>query len=506
MKTMKDCRKLLCLPFLLAAIVLACQDETAENAATGLRTAEQNATIEKAKAIFERKSPDFPVIQSRSAEGVEKGIVFEPVWGEAFVAKHNDGSTTVETHIRLSQPFHMVPQDSREAYERTKDNRYLQHLSRAVVLMKDDGSTPHTFLMSIVGSKEYMEEHDFQLWEVSYGHIPEDFSGQILYHSLDGTFVNGWYVEEGNKYSTCEPISEEDANLLSRASITECKLLEGYKYYWLCSKEGGYFYKTYENEEEYNPKDTTNTKKNINCNGPYQEHTNYTICSVIDTTGITAGSPSVNGGYYVATADASRLFTSYSSFELRNQLKGFISFMEYNDDASKAVLDYVENTISSIYQKLNVQIDTTQTVGVRYSSSDNTVYFKSASHYSDLALYEEVIHAAQRVVYADYYEGPFNIEFEAKLIIDYVRLSEGNKGHTDMAANMEYAELELQDGSVKTLSAWLRGLSFSYFEVVDFWGYMNIWKEISLEYQNYMMGLRMQPKLIFPIIDEINDN
>lgn len=180
--------------------------------------------------------------------------------------------------------------------------------------------------------------------------------------------------------------------------------------------------------------------------------------------------------------------------------------MEYNDDASKAVLDYVENTISSIYQKLNVQIDTTQTVGVRYSSSDNTVYFKSASHYSDLALYEEVIHAAQRVVYADYYEGPFNIEFEAKLIIDYVRLSEGNKGHTDMAANMEYAELELQDGSVKTLSAWLRGLSFSYFEVVDFWGYMNIWKEISLEYQNYMMGLRMQPKLIFPIIDEINDN
>lgn len=495
---MENSRKLLWLPFLLVAIVLACQDETAENAATGLRTAEQNATIEKAKAIFDRKSPDFPVIQSRSAEGVEKGIVFEPVWGEAFVAKHNDGSTTVETHIRLSQPFHMLPQDSREAYERTKDSRYLQHLSRAVVLMKDDGSTPHTFLMSIVGSKEYMEEHDFQLWEVSYGHIPEDFSGQILYHSLDGTFVNGWYVEEGNKYSTCEPISEEDANLLSRAAITECKTVSSYKYYWLCRKNNEFTYKTYENE------DTVGTV--IYCNGPYQEPTSFTVCSVIDTTGIVAGTPSTNGGYYVATSDYSRLFTSYSNYNLSNQLKGFISFMEYNDDASRAVLDYIENTISSMYQKLNVQIDTTQTVDIRYSSSDNTVYFKSANHYSDLALYEEVIHAAQRVVYADYYEGPFNIEFEAKLIMDYARLSNGYQGHTDLAMNMAYVEVELQDGSSKTMAKWLDDLNYSYFDVNDFWEYMNTWKGISATYQNYMIGLRMYPKLLVPIIDVINDN
>lgn len=180
--------------------------------------------------------------------------------------------------------------------------------------------------------------------------------------------------------------------------------------------------------------------------------------------------------------------------------------MEYNDVASKAVLDYIENTISSLYQKLNVQIDTTQSADVRYSPSNNTVYFKSVNHYSDLVLYEELIHAAQRVVYSDYWEGPFNIEFEAKLIMDYARLSSGSKGHTDLAANMEYAELELQNGSVKTMSAWLRDLPYSYFEIADFWGYMNIWKDISLEYKDYMMGFRMEPKLIFPIIDEMNDN
>ena len=209
---MKSKKTLFALPLLLGALILSCQDEMSGRLEDKVQDAAINAAIEKAKAIFEQKSPDFPVIQSRSADGVEKGIVFEPTWGEAFVSEHPDGSTTVETHVLLSQPFHLSSQDSQKAYERTKDRRYLQHLSRAVVLMKDDQSTPHAFLMSIIGSKKYMEEHDFQLWDVSYGNIPKDFSGQILYHALDGSFVNGWYVEEGHKYSTCEPISEEDEN------------------------------------------------------------------------------------------------------------------------------------------------------------------------------------------------------------------------------------------------------------------------------------------------------
>ena len=496
-EVMKNKRLLFALSLLLGAIILSCQDEMSGRLGEKEQNAAINVTIEKAKAIFESKSPDFPVIQSRSAEGVEKGIVFEPTWGEAFVSEHKDG-TTVETHIRLSHPFHMLPQDSRSAYERTRDGRYLQHLSRAVVLMKDDQSTPHAFLMSIIGSKKYMEEHDFQLWDVSYGNIPKDFSGQILYHALDGTFVNGWYVEEGHKYSTCEPVSEEDANLLSRASITECKTIDSFKYYWICKKTSGKMYETYENE------DTVNTVEY--CNGPYRENIKFKVCSVIDTTGVSAGTPSSSGGQYVATQDASRLFSSSSISPLRNQLRGFISFMEYKDDASRAVLDYIENTISSMYQKLNVRIDATQAVDVRYSSSDNTVYFKSENHYSDLALYEEVIHAAQRVVYADYYEGPFNIEFEAKLIIDYARLSSGSKGHTDLAANMEYAEVELQNGSFKTMAEWLDDLSYSYFDVNDYWEYMNVWSEISTIYRNYMMGLRMHPKLLVPIIDVINGN
>ena len=178
---MKNKNLLFAFLLLFGVLLFSCLDEATEAAENNVDKVVYNATIEKAKAIFESRSPDFPVIQSRSADGIEKGIIFEPTWGEAFVSEHNDGSTTVETHVLLSQPFHILPQESQEAYERTKDGRYMQHLSRVVVLMKDDESTPHSFLMTIVGSKKYMEEHDFQLWEVSYGNIPEDFSGQILY-------------------------------------------------------------------------------------------------------------------------------------------------------------------------------------------------------------------------------------------------------------------------------------------------------------------------------------
>ena len=117
---------LICLPFLLGGIVVSCQDDLSDS----VKLEEQKALkaeVEKAKKVFEDRSPDFPTIQSRTVDGVEKGIVFEPVWEEAFSSNHADGSVTVETHVRLSQPFHVLPQDSKEAYEQTNDDRYLRY-------------------------------------------------------------------------------------------------------------------------------------------------------------------------------------------------------------------------------------------------------------------------------------------------------------------------------------------------------------------------------------------
>lgn len=78
---MKNKNLLFALPLLFGALLFSCQDEATDSTENNVEKVAFNATIEKAKAIFESKSPDFPVIQSRSADGVDKGIVFEPVWG-----------------------------------------------------------------------------------------------------------------------------------------------------------------------------------------------------------------------------------------------------------------------------------------------------------------------------------------------------------------------------------------------------------------------------------------
>ena len=85
-------KQFLLLPLLLGFIFLSCQDEVVGGMENKVKKVEFNATIERAKEIFDQKSPDFPIIQSRTVDGVEKGIVFEPVWDDSFVTNHTDGT------------------------------------------------------------------------------------------------------------------------------------------------------------------------------------------------------------------------------------------------------------------------------------------------------------------------------------------------------------------------------------------------------------------------------
>ena len=288
MKLHKRVKPILFLPLLLV-LVFACQDDM-----TGTwesKNKEWNETIERAKEIFAECSPDFPCVQSRGLSDIRKSIVFEPLWDEAFITRHADGSITAEAHIRLSKPLIIVPNESYEAYLETKDVRYLQYLSRAVVLMKEM-TVPQAFLMTIVGSKEYMETHEFQLWDVSYRNIPEDFSGMILYHTLSGEFVNGWYVDEGWNFTTCNPISPEDAQLLSRSG-SNCYIYE-FSYVAVdCVTNSGY--NTYEGSDEIF------FWVNTACGEPYRVIESYQVCD----DDIEGGSGSSSGGEIIGGGGSS---------------------------------------------------------------------------------------------------------------------------------------------------------------------------------------------------------
>ena len=488
---MENSRKLLWLPFLLVAIVLACQDETAENAATGLRTAEQKATIDKAKAIFDRKSPDFPVIQSRSVEGVEKGIVFEPVWGEAFVAKHNDGSTTVETHIHHSKPLVMVSNASFEAYMSTVDVRYLKYLSRVVVLMEEE-SIPQAFLMTIIGSKKYMESHDFQLWKVSYRNIPEDFSGMILYHTLSGVFVNGWYVEEGHKYSTCEPISEEDASLLSRSG-SNCYTQQVTTYYVDCQDYAGYNYSIYEDDLYLY------TWAYSTCGTPYQVVECYEVCD--DDTGDGSGS----GGGYLSQDDGglSKYVRNYPNIWKEDLVDFMKTYMKSDTDCVRQLLlEFIDTSLKGTYVPFDIEINPEQLkdgTACRYDRVSNKVYFRDST-FRGLTFYEELIHSVQNIIYTseEITTGNLNMEFEAKFIIDYVCFTNYGIGNTELQKdiNKNGREVVLSSNDTLRIGEWLKKLAGTAFDTKDYMEYLKKWKEYSTGYQGRNCNETLTPKLM----------
>lgn len=95
-KIVKNKNLLFILPLLLAGLIFSCQNELTD--IWKGKDKEWNATIERAKVIFSEYSPDFPCIQTRGLSDIRKSIVFEPVWDEAFIARHDDGSLTVEAH------------------------------------------------------------------------------------------------------------------------------------------------------------------------------------------------------------------------------------------------------------------------------------------------------------------------------------------------------------------------------------------------------------------------
>lgn len=483
---MKNKKLLFILPLLLAGLIFSCQNELPD--IWKGKDKEWNATIERAKVIFSEYSPDFPCIQTRGLTDIRKSIVFEPVWDEAFIARHDDGSLTVEAHIRLSKPLVVVPTESFEAYQSTKDVRYLQYLSRAVVLIKEN-SIPQAFLMTIVGSKDYMEAHDFQLWDVCYKNIPEDFSGMILYHTLSGEFVNGWCVEEGWNFNTCNPISDEDAQLLSRSG-SNCYLQTITTYYVDCQDYAGYNYSMYEDDLYiYSWNYST-------CGTPYPVMEYYQVC---DDTGSSTGS---GGGGYVPSDEngISKYFTDVDDGLIR-KAELFIDFMKTEDCVTKATLGYID-IIRSQYKPATIKINSTvRTAG--FDPKDNIIYFTDINSFNNHNMYEEFIHTIQTVLYTseERVSGKLNIEFEAKLIIEFLNMIKGGYCETDLNC------IQGRDVNGIDIVEWVSTSKVGIMgDVVNYFEYMRLWKDNSMTYGDYAMEPALRPKLLPEILGKIDTN
>lgn len=116
---------------------------------------------------------DIKIMSSRGIEVVEVGLAVQGAWGFASEAAHKD-------------------------WLRTGNSGNLLSHTRMVITRNKTNGRINGFLMTLVGDKPYLEKKKFRIWQGnSYLEKENDFTGLVLFHDLEGQFMNGWRYING---------------------------------------------------------------------------------------------------------------------------------------------------------------------------------------------------------------------------------------------------------------------------------------------------------------------
>lgn len=94
-----------------------------------------------------------------------------------------------------------------------------------------------------------------------------------------------------------------------------------------------------------------------------------------------------------------------------------------------------------------------------------------------------------------------NIEFEAKLIIDFLNMIKGGYCGTDL--NCILSENVNDRNILEWVETLKNGVSYDIF---NYFEYMRLWKETSETYSNCAMDSALRPKLLPEILNKIDTN
>lgn len=213
----------------LATVFIACEQKLFE----GNSEPENTMTVDEARAWYESNQPEFLVLKSGDKE--KKTKVVKPKWDGASKSQ-NSKVEVVETHIESNGGFGFATEDNYNEWELSRDDGYITSLSRLVVLKYKKSGETVSFLMTIVGDKEYLESKDFKMWNNTYLKKDKDFNGLVLFHSLEGEFENGWRFTKGKPSHTVKMNLDLDIQL--KSGHYECTTYNIYEMFVECTYLG----------------------------------------------------------------------------------------------------------------------------------------------------------------------------------------------------------------------------------------------------------------------------
>ena len=261
----------------LAGIVFSCKDESLQ-----IKTPDTASDIANAKTWYETNIPQ--VISFKAGNVNPSFINIKPNWDEARV-NQNDKYKTVESVISSQGQFSFVTPECTRKFHETNDPNYKQSLTRIVIQTDKITNKKIGFLMTIIPSLKYLEDTKFKPFKNTYLKRDENFGGYIVYHNLNGQFVNGWKYLNGKITHTVKNINGSDQTFNLKSSGTlDCTV---YQYTVIFSQCMDWF-TVHDNGDVYNGTTCTFYSEQI---GLWQE------CSWLDNNGEDIGTIADPGLY-----------------------------------------------------------------------------------------------------------------------------------------------------------------------------------------------------------------
>ena len=247
-------------------------------------------TVEEAQAWYETSQPEFILLKSGNSG--KKTKVAMPEWKGAFAGK-NDKVEVVETHIVTNGGFGFATESAYTQWKATDNTGYITSLTRLVVLKYRKTGEMVSFLMTIVGDKEYLETKHYEMWDNTYLTKDKNFSGLVLFHSTEGAFVNGWRYTNGKVTHTVNVNFDEGFGISLKSGYYDCTGYPVIGWFQDCTNYGYTVGEVDGNTIRITPQGTI-------CSTPYMEFAGTIIlCNYVDDGSGTGGT----GGTYGPPSD-----------------------------------------------------------------------------------------------------------------------------------------------------------------------------------------------------------
>ena len=205
---------------LLLLYLSGCRDDLEDmnrsNAATE-ETAGGAIPVQAAKTWFGENNDNKNVFiqpSGLSSRAAENNILFftQPSW-KYFAITENEYVTAIDVDLTDSIRVSLAPEENDKAYRETGDPEYIRPHSRLVILTSKAGDGTIGFIMTVIPSKEYIDNHADRIRFITYLRREPGFEGLIVFHHLDGRFANGWLYENGKITQSVTDTVSDDENV-----------------------------------------------------------------------------------------------------------------------------------------------------------------------------------------------------------------------------------------------------------------------------------------------------